>query len=141
MKAAVLHGVRDLRLEEVPTPEPADNEVLVRVVAAGLCGTDVHMWDGTNQEGTFPFIPGHEWAGEVVEVGTSIKGFAGPTIKEERVTTLPRWSFRTVVMRSWSARPGPVTCLSPIPWTAHGNISARLRSPKMNSAAWDACPT
>jgi L-iditol 2-dehydrogenase len=47
--------------------------VLIRVKAAGLCGTDVHMWEGTNLEGTFPFIPGHEWAGEVVEVGKQIK--------------------------------------------------------------------
>jgi L-iditol 2-dehydrogenase len=76
MKAAVLHGVDDLRLEEVPDPRPADDEVLVRVKAAGLCGTDVHMWEGSNQEGTFPFIPGHEWSGEIVEVGRQIRTFA-----------------------------------------------------------------
>ena len=66
MKAAVLRDVHDLRLEELSDPRPADNEVLIRVKAAGVCGTDVHMWEGTNTEGTFPFIPGHEWAGEVV---------------------------------------------------------------------------
>ena len=76
MKAAVLRGVHDLRLEELPDPRPADNEVLIRVKAAGVCGTDVHMWEGTNTEGTFPFIPGHEWAGEVVEVGKDIKTFS-----------------------------------------------------------------
>lgn len=69
MKAAVLRGVHDLRLEELPDPRLTDDEVLIRVKAAGVCGTDVHMWEGTNTEGTFPFIPGHEWAGEVVEVG------------------------------------------------------------------------
>ena len=73
MKAAVLRGVHDLRLENVPDPEPASNEVLIRVKAAGVCGTDVHMWEGTNQEGTFPFIPGHEWSGEVVAVGKEVK--------------------------------------------------------------------
>ncbi|MEJ2556337.1 MAG: alcohol dehydrogenase catalytic domain-containing protein [Anaerolineae bacterium] len=73
MKAAVLHGVHDLRLEELQDPWPADNEVLIRVKATGVCGTDVHMWEGTNQEGTFPFIPGHEWSGEVVEVGKDVK--------------------------------------------------------------------
>lgn len=72
MKAAVLRGVHDLRLEELPDPVPADNEVLVRVKAAGVCGTDVHMWEGTNQEGTFPFIPGHEWSGEVVATGKDV---------------------------------------------------------------------
>jgi len=69
----VLHAVHDLRLQDVPDPEPASHEVLIRVKAAGLCGTDVHMWEGTNQEGTFPFIPGHEWSGEVVEVGKDVK--------------------------------------------------------------------
>ena len=73
MKAAVLHGVDDLRLEQVQEPSPAGNEVLIRVKAVGVCGTDVHMWEGSNQEGTFPFIPGHEWSGEVVEVGKEIK--------------------------------------------------------------------
>ena len=73
MKAAVLHGVHDLRIQDLPDPEPASNEVLIRVKAAGLCGTDVHMWEGTNQEGTFPFVPGHEWSGEVVEVGKDVK--------------------------------------------------------------------
>jgi len=75
VKAAVLHGVYDLRLEELsdPRPAPGGNEALIRVKAAGVCGTDVHMWEGTNKEGTFPFIPGHEWAGEVVGVGKEIK--------------------------------------------------------------------
>ena len=73
MKAAVLRAVHDLRLEELPDPQPASNEARIRVKAAGICGTDVHMWEGTNTEGTFPFIPGHEWAGEVVEVGEDIK--------------------------------------------------------------------
>jgi threonine dehydrogenase-like Zn-dependent dehydrogenase len=63
-------------LEEVPDPRPADNEVLIRVKAAGVCGTDVHMWEGTNQEGTFPFIPGHEWSGEVAEVGQDVRTFS-----------------------------------------------------------------
>jgi len=73
VKAAVLHDVHDLRVQDLPDPEPASNEVLIRVEAAGLCGTDVHMWEGTNQEGTFPFVPGHEWSGEVVEVGKDVK--------------------------------------------------------------------
>jgi len=61
-----------LRLEEVQYPRPAGKEVLIRVKAAGVCGTDVHMWEGSNREGTFPFIPGHEWSGEVVEVGKDV---------------------------------------------------------------------
>ncbi|HUW08128.1 MAG TPA: alcohol dehydrogenase catalytic domain-containing protein, partial [Anaerolineae bacterium] len=76
MKAAVLRGVHDLRLENLPDPEPADNEVLIRVRAAGVCGTDIHMWEGKNQEGTFPFIPGHEWSGEIVSLGRAVKRMA-----------------------------------------------------------------
>jgi L-iditol 2-dehydrogenase len=73
MKAVVLRGVGDLAVEESPIPEPKDNEALVKVDVCGLCGTDVHMWAGTNFEGTFPFIPGHEWVGRVVEVGDKVK--------------------------------------------------------------------
>ena len=73
MKAAVLRGVHDLRLEELPDPIPAKNEVLIQIKASGICGTDVHMWEGTNDEGTFPFIPGHEWAGEIIEAGPDVK--------------------------------------------------------------------
>jgi threonine dehydrogenase-like Zn-dependent dehydrogenase len=47
VKAVVLRGVHDLRLEVLPDPRPAPDEVLVRIRAAGLCGTDVHMWEGT----------------------------------------------------------------------------------------------
>jgi L-iditol 2-dehydrogenase len=76
MKAAVLRGIDDLRLEELQIPQAKDNEVLIRIKSSGLCGTDVHMWEGTNDEGTFPFVPGHEWAGEVVEAGRDIKTLA-----------------------------------------------------------------
>lgn len=76
MKAAVLRGIKDLRLEEIPDPEPGHGEVLVRISVAGVCGTDVHMWSGTNFEGTFPFVPGHEWVGEVVKLGAGVRSLA-----------------------------------------------------------------
>lgn len=74
MKAAILHGVNDLRVEDIPEPgKPSDDEVLIEISVCGLCGTDVHMWAGTNNEGTFPFIPGHEWAGKIIETGKKVK--------------------------------------------------------------------
>ena len=76
MKAAVLRGIDDLRLEEVDDPSPGRDEVLIRIKACGVCGTDIHMWEGKNNEGTFPFIPGHEWSGEVMEVGRDIKALS-----------------------------------------------------------------
>jgi 2-desacetyl-2-hydroxyethyl bacteriochlorophyllide A dehydrogenase len=72
MKAAVLRGVNDLRLEDLPIPQPRAGEALVKIKHCGVCGTDVHMWAGTNFEGTFPFIPGHEWVGSVVDVGPGV---------------------------------------------------------------------
>ncbi len=69
MKAAVLHAVNDIRVDQVDDLRPADDGVLIRIKACGVCATDVNMWRGTNTEGTFPFIPGHEWVGEVVEAG------------------------------------------------------------------------
>lgn len=75
MKAAVLRAVDDLRLETLPDPQPKPNEVCIKIKASGVCGTDVHMWEGKNKEGTFPFIPGHEWSGEVVAAGKDTKVF------------------------------------------------------------------
>jgi len=67
MKAAVLHGIDDLRYEDVPTPIIKEGEALVKVKAAGVCGSDVPriMKKGTYK---FPLIPGHEFSGEVVEL-------------------------------------------------------------------------
>jgi L-iditol 2-dehydrogenase len=76
MRAAVLRDVNELRLEELQDPKPAADEVLVRVKACGVCATDVNMWRGTNTEGTFPFVLGHEWAGEIVETGSEVGAYA-----------------------------------------------------------------
>lgn len=68
MKAWVLHGVNDLRLEEVPVPELKAGEVLVEVRAAGICGSDIPRIYKTGTY-TFPTIPGHEFSGQVVKTG------------------------------------------------------------------------
>jgi 2-desacetyl-2-hydroxyethyl bacteriochlorophyllide A dehydrogenase len=76
MRAAVLRGVHDLNLEELPDPTPSQSGVVVRVTACGVCATDVNMWRGANTEGKFPFIPGHEWVGEIVDVGRDVANLA-----------------------------------------------------------------
>ena len=75
MKAAVLHAPGDLRVEEVPIPQIKDDEVLVKVMAAGICGSDIGrvMVTGTYR---FPTIPGHEFAGRVEKLGAGVGGLA-----------------------------------------------------------------
>lgn len=71
MKSLVLHKVGDLRYEEAAKPVPRENEVLVRVRAAGICGSDI---DRVLHKGTysFPLIPGHEFSGQIEEVGSGV---------------------------------------------------------------------
>lgn len=75
MLAAVLHGSKDLRVEERPRPEPGRGEVLLRVRRAGVCGSDVHYFED-GRVGSFvmtaPFILGHELTGEVVALGEGV---------------------------------------------------------------------
>lgn len=76
MLAAVLKAYhKDLVVEEVPRPEPKRGEILVRITASGLCGTDVHIQEGKIPTVTLPYIPGHELAGEVFEIGEGVHGF------------------------------------------------------------------
>lgn len=75
MKAAVLRNVNQMCLEDLPDPTAGEREVVVRVQVCGICATDINMWRGTNDEGTFPFVPGHEWSGEIVEVGPKVGDF------------------------------------------------------------------
>lgn len=72
MKAAVLHAKENLRYEDYPTPEPSDDQVLVKVKAAGICGSDIPrvLGDGAH---FYPIILGHEFSGEIVSVGSSVK--------------------------------------------------------------------
>ncbi|MDR1079980.1 MAG: galactitol-1-phosphate 5-dehydrogenase [Deltaproteobacteria bacterium] len=73
MKAAVLHGKGDLRYEEVPRPVPGPGEVLIRVRAAGICGSDVpRANDGTAH--FFPIVLGHEFSGVIEELGEGVEG-------------------------------------------------------------------
>ena len=78
MLAARMYGVNDIRIEEVPTPVIGDNEVLLKVKAAAVCGTDVRMLSfGANGiDEDHPLILGHEFAGEIAELGKNVAGYA-----------------------------------------------------------------
>lgn len=71
MKAWVLHEIGDIRWEEVEQPVPGEQEVLLRVRAAGICGSDVPRIY-TNGTYSYPLIPGHEFAGEVMACGEGV---------------------------------------------------------------------
>ncbi|RLI42171.1 alcohol dehydrogenase [Candidatus Bathyarchaeota archaeon] len=75
MKAAMLYGVKDLRIEDVEIPKVGLGEVLVKVKAATTCGTDLKIFRRGYVEKVIklPTVFGHEWAGEVVEVGEGLE--------------------------------------------------------------------
>ncbi len=74
MKAAVFYKKHDLRIEDLPMPVPGDTDVLIRVHACGVCGTDVHIFHGDEGAAQTPAgtALGHEFAGEVVQVGAKV---------------------------------------------------------------------
>jgi len=78
MTAAVMNGPGDLELTEVDVPEPGSGEVLVRVRACGVCGTDLEIRDYGWEGAKFPFVLGHEWTGEVVELGPDTTDIFSP---------------------------------------------------------------
>lgn len=76
MKALVLEAYKKLSYIDVPRPALRDdNDVLVRVRAVAICGSDVHGWDGSTGRRRPPLIMGHEAAGEIAEVGASVRGY------------------------------------------------------------------
>lgn len=75
MKAAVLKGLNNIVVEEVPIPHPEDGEILLKVKSCAVCGSDVRIYRHGNPRVKFPQIIGHEVAGEVVEVGTGVEKF------------------------------------------------------------------
>ncbi len=74
MKSAVFYGKHDMRVEESPMPKVGTDDVLIQVKACGICGTDVHIYEGDKgaAEVTPPTILGHEFSGVVAEVGSAV---------------------------------------------------------------------
>lgn len=111
MRAAVLTGLRRIELAEVPTPMPGRGQVLVRLRAVGICGSDVHHYvDGRigNAVDEFPVVLGHEPAGEIVALGEGVSHLAVgdrvalepalacglcPTCREGRQNSCPHVQF------------------------------------------------
>jgi propanol-preferring alcohol dehydrogenase len=77
MKAMQLDAPRTaLKLVDLPTPRPGRGELLIKVLACGVCRTDLHVVDGELARGRLPIVPGHEVVGTVVEKGAGVERFA-----------------------------------------------------------------
>lgn len=72
MKAAVLEKVNKIEITDIPVPKPASDEVVIKVKTCGMCGTDLKLYTG-QYTARVPVVPGHEYAGEIVEVGKSVR--------------------------------------------------------------------
>jgi L-iditol 2-dehydrogenase len=76
MQALQLTEYRKLQLVDLPVPTPAPDEVLIQVAACGICGSDVHGYDGSTGRRIPPLVMGHEAAGVIAAVGKSVNAFA-----------------------------------------------------------------
>jgi L-iditol 2-dehydrogenase len=75
MRALLMNEYKKMELTELPVPEIGADDVLVRVRACGICGSDVHGFDGSTGRRLPPIVMGHEASGEVAAVGTNVKQF------------------------------------------------------------------
>lgn len=72
MRAAIIDAPGNVRVGSIPDPTPEPDELVIRVGACGICGTDLHIMDGDSPLVCYPVVPGHEFAGEVVAVGRNV---------------------------------------------------------------------
>ena len=87
MKAAVFYKKHDIKIEEIKKPEPGAGEVLIKVMACGICGTDVHIFEGDEGAAATPAgtVLGHEFSGIIEKTGAGVTAFK----EGDRVTVDP----------------------------------------------------
>ena len=104
MRAVMYEAPKTFAVVDVPTPEPGPKDVRVRVELAGICGTDVHIHDGTFFA-QFPLIPGHEMVGVVDSVGESV---------DDLRLGIGSSSTGTPVARSATSAPKDIRCCAAV---------------------------
>ncbi len=83
MKVARWYNNRDIRIEEMPRPKPGPNDILIKVISCGICGSDIVEWYRLPRA---PLIPGHEIGGVIVEIGKSVTDY----LPGDRVFVAPK---------------------------------------------------
>jgi len=86
MKQAVLISPQKIIFREVPRPTCKQNQVLIKIKRIGICGSDIHAYYGQHPYISFPIVQGHEFSGEVVEIGQKVQNFK----IGDRVTVRPQ---------------------------------------------------
>lgn len=115
-----------LRLEERPAPSPAEDEVVLRVEACGVCRTDLHVVEGDLAPRTASVVPGHEVVGRVVECGARARRF-----REGDRVGVP-WLHRACGRCRYCARGDENLCAEPrfTGWDADGGYAELVRAPE-----------
>ena len=108
MRALVLHGAKDMRVETLPVPRPAPGEVLIRVGAVGVCGSDHHFYRegrASSDVLTSPTVLGHEFGGTIVGVGDAVEtSRVGRRVSVEPLA--PDWTSRESREGHYNIDPG-----------------------------------
>lgn len=131
MRAVVLHRPGDAEVLDLPDPEPGPGELLLEVTGAGLCGTDVHIYDGAFPPASYPLVPGHEFAGRVAALGRGVDGFAvGEEVAADCTLACGRCRYCRSGAYNLCARWGAIGD------TVDGAFAEYVRVPVANVFAW-----
>lgn len=108
MRAVVFTSPGEISVTEVPDPSPEPRDVVIEVAAVGLCGTDIHVFEGDYLGGQFPIVPGHEATGTVVEVGSEVSRVAvGDRVAIDPILTCGECEYcvtgRNNLCRDWNS--------------------------------------
>ena len=130
MKALLLTAPSRLEFVDFPEPQPADGEVVVKVHACGICGSDIHGWDGSSGRRNAPLIMGHEASGEIVATGPSVKKWrAGDRVTFDSTIYCGACAYcRSGQVNLCESR--RVVGVSPAEYKQHGAFAERLAIPE-----------
>lgn len=130
MKALVLEEYNKLVYKDFPDPEVADDEVLVKVEAVGICGSDVHGMDGSSGRRVPPLVMGHEASGVITALGKDVKNWAlGDRVTfDSTIYQLDDWYTRKGFYNLSDNR--MVLGVSPGEWKKHGAFAEYVNVPQ-----------